>query len=262
MSLSYTVSKLILEGEPEGRQLDQTKTIQSVASQTMKSLPVSTANLLEMDTGDSIAAEYEQLRGFNFNFGIEAFTAEADTAFITPIVTKISADLPSLTTNLWKEDDAKEAQHKINATLKEHLETSSMDDATAEVQAALDAEDQETAVEMINTIIDKRVKNLMDKQMAKLKRQERKNSSGEDKNQTSKPKKNGQDSKKKSNSSAPKKDGKKEQAAPKKDNKASSSSKKKKGKANSKNNNNRPQKQQDSAGGSNGGGKRKGAARR
>ena len=166
----------------------------------------------------------------------------------------MNTELPILTTTLWNAEEKKDKGREINAALRKELKCQAMLKANEEVEAALDAEDGDQPSEKMLDIIRKDVWKICDKQLVNLKRQARKNSSGEDKNQTSKPGKNGQESK--SNSKKSKKNPKKDTTTGK--------SKKQQQKTNSTNpsSNQRPPKQRGSAGGSSGGGKQRGAERR
>lgn len=126
---------------------------------------------------------------------------------------------------MWKHEDKKDTDRKINAALCVQLQKKATADATADVQAALDEENTAMPSEQLNDLIVKKAKEVVDKQMVQLKRQMRKNSSGEDKSQPSKPGKNGQGLKSKSNAATSKKSDKKKKQPPKQDSTTKSSKK-------------------------------------
>lgn len=265
LSLGKIIAAEIEDKQPDNMQLDRDSLIQLVGYGVLKSLPDATAKLLEVENGAGLAAEYEKVRGFDYEIGLKTFaTDDGDIAFSEPIITQISAELPNLTTEVWKHEDKKDTDRKINAALRVQLQKKATADATADVQAALDEENTAMPSEQLNDLIVKKAKEVVDKQMVQLKRQMRKNSSGEDKSQPSKPGKNGQGLKSKSNAATSKKSEKKKKQPPKQDNTAKSSKKDKQDEATKPKTSNRPSKQNNrgSAGGSKGGGKRNGAGRR
>ena len=193
--------------------------------------------------------------------------ANDDAEFLKPIITKMAADLPILTTNLWMSDDKKDTDRKINAALRKELKPKAIQQATEDVQDAMDLED-ETDRNRLMSEVQKLIDNNSTKQIAQMKKLMRKNFSGEDeaKNQPSRPGKSGQSSNQKSSASKSKQSGKKTKSTQKKDQNAKSSKQKRNDAANPPANSTNPSKKQrknqGSAGGSSRGGKQKSAGRR
>ena len=224
---------------------------------------IAMANLVEAENGNKLAADYATARSFD-NTAIEAEMDDADDRVMKPIINKMNTWLPILTVDLWTADDNKDSEHAINAALRKELQPKAMVAANDSVDAAMDVEDSSNPPESLLNFIRKEQKKLGDKQMVMLKRQMRKNYSGDDKNQPLQPTKNGRELKNKSTATASKKK-KAKQSNPKKDTKAKSSKKKaEEDKAASPNSNRPPRKNnnKDSRGGSSGGGKKKSAEKR
>jgi hypothetical protein len=72
---------------------------------------------------------------------------------------------------VWKHEDKKDTDRKINAALCVQLQKKATADATADVQAALDEENTAMPSEQLNDLIVKKAKEVVDKQMVQLKRQ-------------------------------------------------------------------------------------------
>ena len=222
--------------------------------------------LLEVD-GAGLLAEYNNSQSYHHATYVALANANSDAAFLASIVTKMAADLPILTTNLWTTEDKKEKDRKINAALRKELEPKAIQKATEDVENAMDIE-EETGKERLISEVEKLIEKRSVKQLAQMKKLMRKNYSDEDeeKNQSSKPGKSGQGLKNNSNASTSKKSGKKTKSNQKKDQPAAPRKQKRNGKANPPTNSNNPSKKQrnnrDSAVGSNGGGKKRSAARR
>jgi hypothetical protein len=257
-------------GFPDGMQLERNDLVKIISFGVLKDASVSLAAELGCADGAGLAVEYERIRGFHY-YTLELLaTNDGDIAFTTPIITRMNTELPILTINLWTQDDQKDKQRQINAALQKELQSQAMLAANEAVEAAMDQDDADEPTEAILDVIRKESKKTFEKGMVQLKKQLRKNSSGEgEKNQSSRPTKSGRESKNKSNTSSSKKSGNKTKENPNKD-KTDKSSKKKKSEDKSDappkkaGKSSRPQgkSNQGSAGGCKGGGKQKGAGRR
>jgi hypothetical protein len=232
----------------------------------LKNLPDANAVVLEMATGAALAAEYEKQREFNYAALDTLSTPDGDDRFIQPIINVMLTELPILTINLFKQDDKKENERKLNALLKQEFTNQDQLEANDAVQDAMDEVDAANPSEKLEKYIDKRVSKLIEKNTAQIKRSLKKNSSAGAKISAPRPTKSGQESKKNSeaNAAAKKRKSKQQQGNSSKDKQAASSKKTKKDKADAPkaNSTRTPKSNQGSAGGSKGGGKQKGAARR
>ncbi len=204
------------------------------------------------DNGAGLAANFATVNSFN-NQDIENKVSEVDSEIMKPIITAMNTWLPRLSVDLWKHDDEKDTQREINAALRQALQPKAMLTANDEVVEAMDAEDANNPSQSLINVIRKEQKRLGDKQMALLKRQMRKNYSGDGKDdQSSRPTKNGRERKGSS---------KAKNGNSKKNNKGASNKKKEDGTDEPNKSNHRPskKKQNGSQAGSGKGGKGKSA---
>lgn len=257
----------IAEEKPAGKlQHDREDHIHLVVYVILKNASQAVADLLKMENSTKLAAEYEKARDFDWT-GLDSLaTDDGDNVRIKPVITLMDTWLPVLTTAVWTQEDTKDRNRMIEAALRKEFKCQAQKEATEKVQDALDDEDAKLPSEKLSDLIDKGVKKELAKQVVVIKRQLRKNSSGEVEIQISKPGKNGQSSKRKSKASAAasKKKKDQQQSNPRKDKKAEQKQKGKQSNAKSpnKSSNRPPKSNQGSVGGSNGGGKRSGAGKR
>lgn len=194
-------------------------------------------------------------------------TSKPDQLWIDPTITKLRTWIPILSVELWKHDDKRDMEREIEAALEEAFEPAAQRKANDDVEAAMDAEDTNAPSAKLMDAIRKEQKKLADKQMIALKREMRKNYSGDGRNDQppSKPTKNGRESKHPSQPTS-KKTGKKPAQPNRQGNKKGNGSKKKGGAAEEPSANARPSKKKRQKGAPRGGsssdGKRGGAVRR
>jgi hypothetical protein len=272
ISLAWIViAEVKLGGLPTALNLSRDELSTKLAFDTFVDAGPNVAAAVGVENGAKLAAEFASYKSFT-PFTLEEKMSEADSEFLKPIITKMNTWLPRLSVNLWDTDDEKEATREVNAALREVLKTKALQATNDAVEDAMDAEDEGLS-KPLNDQIREECKKAFEKQMVSLKRQMRKNYSGDDKksNQSSKPTKNGRESKESSKAAASKKRANSDTST--KDKKGTSTQQKKKKKkvdnADEPNKptpkskkTNRKQKQSGSREGSNEGGKKKGAARR
>ena len=122
-----------------------------------------------------------------------------DDQLATKISDKMNNIIPQITGKLWRFHELKETQRNINKELKIHNEKRNIDKATDDVEMLL-AQEESAEPEQVKNMIEKGVAAQTKKMMAeiaKLKQELRKNSLGDKKNHSSKPKSNGLKSKNK-----------------------------------------------------------------
>lgn len=196
IALSWIIIKELDGGLPDGAALNREELTHKTIYDALLDASHPVAAAFGVDTGTKLAEEY-QLHTSYVNTVTEVKMREPDSEFIKTIITKMCAWIPRLSTGLFDHDDRKDKERIINAALREALKPKAMLERNEDVLKAMEIEDG-NGPKAYRDVAREEATKVCERTMAHLKRQIRKNYSGDDKNQSSKPKKNGQESKKSS----------------------------------------------------------------
>ena len=207
MSLAHTIEeKYDNDGFDEGMKLSQDEIVVKAAHDSLLELSKDDAAVFGVEDGIAMAKEYAAKRSYD-----DAATAlkmdsvcGTDEDFIIEVRTKLVEYLPKLTVNLWKTEDAKEKKRRARAELKEALEKQETLSATQAVEEAMETEDANQVPQGLQDAINKATAKAVGKEVQRVKKSLKKNSSGGDKTKPPKPTKNGHESKKDSATSSKK----------------------------------------------------------
>ena len=160
-----------------------------------------------------LARDYSETLSFDVAAAKNKANIATDGVIVLGIVEELTTLVPALTTDLWRQIQAKERQREINAAIKLALAPQAKMDATEEVAAQLALLDANNPTKSLLDLIDKRTKAGLEKMKQDMKRDLRKNYSAGSNDQELTPTINGQKSRKTSTAASSTKKGKKKKAA-------------------------------------------------
>ena len=207
MSLAHTIEeKYDNDGFDEGMKLSQDEIVVKAAHDSLLELSKDDAAVFGVEDGEAMAKEYAAKRSYNdaataLKMDSVCFT---DKDFITEVKKKLVEYLPKLTVNLWRTEDAKEKKRRARAELKEALIKQETLSATQAVEEAMETEDSNQVPQGLQDAINKATAKAVGKEVQRVKKSLKKNSSGGDKTKPPKPTKNGPESRKGSDTSSKK----------------------------------------------------------
>eukprot|EP00956_Cyclotella_meneghiniana_P021089 scaffold37974_cov30-Cyclotella_meneghiniana.AAC.1 len=183
IALASVIRAELTVGLPDNCELGRPEFVGFIAIAIIEGSTAAFATKLGMDTVQALADDCQKRNTYP-----TAMPREEDMSFVTPIVTKLLADIPAFTNTLWDHDDERDMNRKVNAEIKKELEKAAIVESTEDVEEELEGIDLADAPkERLTDFIDKRVRKETEKKTVQFKKAMRKNSLGEAKNQTSMP---------------------------------------------------------------------------
>ena len=160
-----------------------------------------------------LALDYSETMSFDVAAAKTKANIATDRVIVLGIVEELTTLVPALTTDLWRQIQAKERQQEINAVIKMALAPQAKMNATDKLADQLALLDANNPTKSLLDLINKQTKAGLEKMKQDMKRDLRKNYSAGSKDQEPRPTRNGQKSRKTSTAASSTKKGRKKRTS-------------------------------------------------